>query len=215
MEWVQQSSNRHIARYGLYEIHRYIWHAHPYCAYKQVSPNSTLSLGQYKTLDEAKADCETDLATMLDSHIKAIHQKDTDMSKDIPIQIGQLNVYHHPEDPDMSKDETIHTSPTGARKAGNLERHDLIPAGPLIQLARHYGIGAQKYDDNNWQKGYNWSLSYAALQRHITAFWQGQDIDEETGSPHTIAAAWHALALTWFMTNKPEYDDRPKNDSHH
>lgn len=111
----------------------------------------------------------------------------------------------------MSTDETVHVSETGARKAGNDERYDLIPAEPLRLLAKHYGVGARKYDDNNWRKGYDWKLSFAALNRHLWQFWAGEDYDEETGSPHIIAVAWHAFALAEFMTTHPEFDSRPED----
>lgn len=97
---------------------------------------------------------------------------------------------------------------TGGQKGSKLERFDLIPIDPLTELARHYGKGAAKYDANQWRKGYDWSLSYAALQRHLTAFWNGEDYDEETGSPHMVAVAWHAFALLEFMNTCPELDDR-------
>ena len=97
---------------------------------------------------------------------------------------------------------------TGARKEVKDERHDLIPQEALAELATHYGVGARKYDDHNWRKGYDWSKSYAALQRHARAFWSGEDLDPETGSKHIIAVAWHAFALATFMDEHPEKDDR-------
>ncbi|ORA77163.1 hypothetical protein BST28_18755 [Mycolicibacter kumamotonensis] len=108
----------------------------------------------------------------------------------------------------MSANESINTSPTGGQKAGNDERYDLIPAEPLRLLARHYGVGAKKYDDHNWRRGYDWKLSFAALNRHLWQFWSGEDIDTETGSPHIIAVAWHAFALAEFMDTHPAYDSR-------
>lgn len=98
---------------------------------------------------------------------------------------------------------------TGGVKGQKLERTDLLPVGPLLKLARHFGVGARKYEDRNWEKGYAWSLSYGALLRHLFAFWSGQDIDPETGSPHMAAVAFHALALLQFMDTHPELDDRP------
>lgn len=98
---------------------------------------------------------------------------------------------------------------TGGQKGDKLERFDLIPVGPLTALARHYGIGARKYADNQWRRGYDWHLSYAAAQRHLNGFWGGEDIDEETGSPHLAAAAWHCFALLQFAVDHPELDDRP------
>ena len=99
---------------------------------------------------------------------------------------------------------------TGGAKCSKLARFDLIPAQPLWELAEHFGKGSLKYEDRNWQKGYKWHLSFAAAMRHAWAFWNGEDIDEETGSKHVIAAAWHFLALAEFMEKHTDLDDRPK-----
>lgn len=108
----------------------------------------------------------------------------------------------------MSEEEVIVDPVTGGRKGQKIERYDLIPAGPMRMIARQFGIGARKYSDNNWRKGYRWSLSYGALQRHLHEFWAGTDIDAETGQPHLAAAAFHVLALLEFMETRPEHDDR-------
>lgn len=106
------------------------------------------------------------------------------------------------------------TSPTGGQKGSKQARFDLIPTSALDALARHYGKGAEKYarvnGRDNWRNGYDWSLSYAALQRHLQAFWSGEDVDEETGSLHLTAAAWHCFALTLFATEDEyaRFDDR-------
>ena len=106
------------------------------------------------------------------------------------------------------QDERRTVSPTGGEKGAKLACFSQIPAGPLLELAEHYGRGAEKYDAHNFRKGYNWSLSIDALNRHLWAFVQGEDIDPETGSKHITAVAWHALALSSFMDEHPEYDDR-------
>jgi len=112
----------------------------------------------------------------------------------------------------MAEEEVRVTSSTGGQKGSKGARYDLIPTAPLEALARHYGKGAAKYEQvngrDNWRNGYEWSLSYAALQRHLAAFWSGEDIDEETGSAHLVAAAWHAFTLLEFMEHYPELDDR-------
>lgn len=61
---------------------------------------------------------------------------------------------------------------------------------------------------NQWRKGYEWSKSYAALQRHLTAWWDGEDIDAETGSSHLAAVAWHSFTLLTFIEEHPDFDDR-------
>lgn len=90
--------------------------------------------------------------------------------------------------PPVNAGEVRTTSSTGGQKGVKLARFELIPTGPLKAVAEHYGKGAEKYEDRNWERGYEWSKSYAALQRHLNAFWSGEDIDEETGSPHLAAA---------------------------
>lgn len=111
--------------------------------------------------------------------------------------------------------ETRTVSSTGGAKGVKLARYDLIPADALEELANHYGRGALKYSDGNWLKGYEWSKNFAALMRHAWAFWRGEDIDEETGTPHIIAAAWHCFALYTFSSNEKyvHFDDRVKSDA--
>jgi len=99
---------------------------------------------------------------------------------------------------------------TGGEKGQKLARFDLIPVGPLWQVAELYGQGATKYEDRNWEKGYDWSLSYAALMRHATLFWGGEDADPKDGNSHLASVVFHALALMDYTVNHPELDDRPR-----
>jgi hypothetical protein len=112
-----------------------------------------------------------------------------------------------------SSEEVRLTDPvTGAQKGDKLARFDLIPAGPLYELATHFGRGAIKYkEDRNWERGYRWSLSFAALMRHAWGWWRGEDTDAETGSSHLIAVAWHCLALREFQLKGKGFDDRVKD----
>lgn len=100
-------------------------------------------------------------------------------------------------------------SSTGGQKETKLARFDLVPPGPLWDLAEHYGRGAKKYSSRNWERGYEWSKSYQALQRHLTAWWGGEDRDPELGNNHLVAAAFHVFALLEFINTHPEFDDRP------
>lgn len=128
------------------------------------------------------------------------------------------------------------TSSTGGQKGIKLARFDLIPAGPLMELAEHYGKGARKYADHQWRKGYEWSKSIAAIGRHYTDFMMGKDYDvcsndpegcayvtaegepfepiepdtcyNHTGSHHMAAVAWHAFVLLEFKDSYPQHDDR-------
>lgn len=128
------------------------------------------------------------------------------------------------------------TSSTGGQKGVKLERHDLIPQGPLQELAVHFGRGARKYDEHQWRQGYEWSKSYGALVRHLAAFWSGLDFDicsnepenckhedaegnpfttgvpdtcyNHTGSHHMVCVAWHSFVLLEYKDIHPQHDDR-------
>lgn len=99
---------------------------------------------------------------------------------------------------------------TGGQKGQKLQRFDLLPVVPLRQIAEVYGLGARKYADRNWEKGYAWSLSYGAMMRHLNAWWSGEDNDPELGTCHLANAGFHILALLEFMRTHPEKDDRVK-----
>lgn len=105
------------------------------------------------------------------------------------------------------------TSATGGAKGSKPARFDMIPPDVLFELAEHYGRGEAKYPSDpetgeaNWQKGYAWSLSVAALQRHLYAWLAGEDDDPETGSSHLLAVVWHAIALRWWQRHGRGTDD--------
>lgn len=103
------------------------------------------------------------------------------------------------------------TSSTGGQKGQKPNRQDLIAVPFLEQLGLVCGMGAEKYDDDNWRKGYSWRLSYGALLRHLHAFWTGEDLDEESNLPHLAHAAWHCMVLYTFSSQSKyaEFDDRP------
>jgi len=97
---------------------------------------------------------------------------------------------------------------TGGQKGQKPERYDLFPFDALDEVARVYGVGAKKYSDDNWLKGYSWRLSLGALLRHVSRFAQGEDRDAETGCLHLALAAWHCFTLLTFYMRSLGTDDR-------
>ena len=87
-------------------------------------------------------------------------------------------------------------------------RYDLIPTGPLRELARVYTIGSKKYADDNWRGGFAWGRVYAALQRHANAFWSGEQFDPEDDQEHLASVAWCAFTLLEFERTHREMDTR-------
>lgn len=107
-----------------------------------------------------------------------------------------------------NEDRKFHVDASGGRKEVKEAAYALIPAEPLEQLAILYGRGAKKYDAHNWRRGYPWGLSFSACMRHLWKFWRGEDMDEETGVPHVINAAFHCFAMCEFMQHNKDKDDR-------
>ena len=78
-------------------------------------------------------------------------------------------------------------------------RMDLIPPEAVTALAEVLAYGAKKYGDRNWEKGIRYSRVFAAVQRHLWAWWRGEDVDEESKLGHLQ----HALCgLAFLVTYK-------------
>ena len=88
-------------------------------------------------------------------------------------------------------------------------RMDLLPPDALEALSRILTDGAVKYGDRNWEKGMAWSRPYAALIRHLLAWWGGQDTDPESGHPHLWHVMTNAVFLVSYEQRKIGEDDRP------
>lgn len=106
--------------------------------------------------------------------------------------------------------ETRVTSATGGQKGTKPQQISTIDPQALLMLAEVSAFGAQKYDAFNYLKGYDWNLSYDAAQRHLMAFWNGEDRDQESGLLHVLHAAWHCLAMSSFIERGLGTDTRYK-----
>lgn len=96
----------------------------------------------------------------------------------------------------------------------------LFPPFAMSEIGKVYTKGAAKHDlkdddgniielgDNNWRKGWDWSIPLSSLERHLNAFKQRKDFDDETGCYHMAHIAWNAIALLEFYKIYPEGDDR-------
>ena len=89
-------------------------------------------------------------------------------------------------------------------------RIDLIPPQAIIDIAEVLTYGAGKYDSHNWRDngGLDYSRLYAAAQRHLLSFWDGQSLDKETGMSHLAHAACCIVFLMSYETEDNGKDDR-------
>jgi hypothetical protein len=96
----------------------------------------------------------------------------------------------------------------GVKQDEGKTRLDLLDPFVLIAYAEALSYGAVKYSDYNYKAGLTWSRCYAAAQRHLNAFWSGEDIDSESGLSHLAHAMCCIGFLLWFTKYRPEFDDR-------
>jgi hypothetical protein len=65
-----------------------------------------------------------------------------------------------------------------------------VPCQPLYEVGLAMMEGGRKYGTHNYRSvGVRASVYYDAVMRHITAWWEGEDIDPESGIHHLMKAA--------------------------
>jgi len=107
-------------------------------------------------------------------------------------------------------DVTSTAKGSGARYNFGKPKFHLIPMSLLEDTARVWEYGAKKYAAWNWAKGADWSVPYDSLQRHLTAWQNGEHLDPESGLPHTAHMMCNVMMLAHYEKFYPEGDDRPK-----
>lgn len=87
-------------------------------------------------------------------------------------------------------------------------RLDLIPPEVTVALALAFGYGAEKYSDDNWLKGMNWSRHIGSLERHLLDWKMGQTYDKESGNHHLSHALVRMAMLLVYELRELGNDDR-------
>ena len=98
---------------------------------------------------------------------------------------------------------------SGARYNSGKADFSLIPLCTLEDEAKVWEYGKRKYAAWNWAKGMPWSVPFACAMRHLSAWQQGEEIDEESGYPHLAHAMCNLRMLVLFANTYREGDDRP------
>jgi len=74
----------------------------------------------------------------------------------------------------------------------------------ILELAIHYGDGAKKYADRNWEKGLPLHSFMDSGLRHYFKYLRG-DVDE----PHDRAFMWNIIGGIWTHMHHPDLIDLP------
>ena len=78
---------------------------------------------------------------------------------------------------------------------------------PLVEVLM---FGATKYSKDNWKKGQAITELLGSLFRHIIAFQNGEDLDEESGKSHIGHAMCNLMFIQYVLTHHEKFDDRNK-----
>ena len=85
-----------------------------------------------------------------------------------------------------------------------------VPAPFMHAVGLAMMEGALKYARHNYRAaGIRYSVYYDAAMRHLTAWWEGEDIDADSGLPHPVKAAACMAVLFDAMVRENGTDDRP------
>lgn len=85
-----------------------------------------------------------------------------------------------------------------------------VPAPVIAEIAVGMTEGAIKYRRHNYRAvGVRASIYYDALQRHITSWWEGEDVDPDSGLNHVTKAITSLVVLRDAMIRDKMVDDRP------
>lgn len=85
-----------------------------------------------------------------------------------------------------------------------------VPAQVIGEVGLALFEGARKYRRHNWRvAGVRASVYYDACFRHLTAWWEGEDIDTDSGLNHVSKAIASLVVLRDSMNIGNWNDDRP------
>jgi len=85
-----------------------------------------------------------------------------------------------------------------------------IPAPVMAEVGLAMLEGALKYGRHNYRTvGVRASVYYDALLRHVTQWWEGDDIDPDSGLPHLVKAIACLVVLRDSQLMGNWQDDRP------
>jgi len=116
-----------------------------------------------------------------------LHNKFNDLTSKVPIQT------------DLKEDlvKASQNATTGGRKFdGGKPQYGLLPPLALKATVEILTFGAEKYEPDNWKRVPDSKRRYFdAMQRHLWAWKQGEQNDQETGKNHLA----HAMCCLMFL----------------
>lgn len=113
-------------------------------------------------------------------------------------------IFHYINDFIQTGDETHLIDLLKNREYTNILGFNGTPS-MLLELAKHYEQGAEKYSENNWKKGIPVSSYIDSAIRHYLKY-LADFIDE----PHNRAFVWNIVGAIWTCIHLPELNTYQK-----
>lgn len=129
----------------------------------------------------------------------------------LPVQAGSVSQVQAmgPVDQHLAKLNPDPPAEGASKHDSDKPRMALLPPAPLVEIAQVLTFGARKYAAHNWNKGISFERLYSAMQRHMMAWWSGEETDPESGLSHLAHAGCCLLFIMELRHTKPDCDDRP------
>ena len=86
----------------------------------------------------------------------------------------------------------------------------ILPRSGLEGIAKVFSFGEKKYGRYNFLKGMAWSRITSAAMRHLVAFNDGEDLDNESKLNHLYHAGACIMMLAEYYEKKLGQDNRYK-----
>lgn len=107
---------------------------------------------------------------------------------------------------EASKKDTNPKDSVGTKKAPM----STVSSPAMMEVGLAMLEGARKYGRHNYRvAGISASVYYDALFRHMMAWWEGEDIDPDSGLSHVVKAIATLMVLRDAMIAGKFNDDRP------
>lgn len=113
----------------------------------------------------------------------------------------------------QSYHEKAEVKPTNPKDACGIKKVPIngMPVPVLLEAGLVKLHGDLKYGRYNWREaGVRGSVYYDAAFRHLAAWWEGEDLDPDSGISHLAHAITGLAVLRDSMIQENWVDDRPK-----
>lgn len=106
-------------------------------------------------------------------------------------------------------DPSLRSLTAGIRHHEGKPRWDLLAYDTLGEMAQVMTEGAKKHGMRDWEKGVSYNDYFSAAMRHLSAWHNGESIDE-SGHNHLAHAMCNLMILFACEQRQIGEDDRPK-----